>query len=196
MRAIAVIFHYSIPVLSHEVRDKLTLRSVFLWSFIVATVIYIVNGLVLALYFGDAANTQCNLNWRGYVGCAARDANGDLPVSTWARCVRAVVLIFPPLDVLSGFPLNAVTLGNNLLTAFTGIASPTLAQHEGWWDMVLPTAWRCGRRASNAAYASVDANSVTPRDSIGVARVLACLEAGKGVGLPPCVVAGGGGGGR
>lgn len=29
-----------------------------------------------------------------------------------------MIVLFPPLDIISAFPLNAVTLGNNLLTTF------------------------------------------------------------------------------
>ncbi len=32
----------------------------------------------------------------------------------FAKCVKSYVVLFPALDVASAFPLNAITLGNNL----------------------------------------------------------------------------------
>ena len=80
---VSVIFHYSIPVLSQEVQHKQQLPAVFKWAFIVSSTVYMVNGLLLGLYFGADARTQCNLNWQGYVGCAVPDANGQVWSSLW-----------------------------------------------------------------------------------------------------------------
>ena len=32
--------------------------------------------------------------------------------------ISYLVVLFPPIDIISAFPLNAITLGNNLLCAF------------------------------------------------------------------------------
>jgi hypothetical protein len=39
-------------------------------------------------------------------------------LSAWALIISYIVVLFPPLDVISAFPLNGLTLGNNLMTAF------------------------------------------------------------------------------
>ncbi len=62
-------------------------------------------------------NSQCNLNWQDYYGCAEVGPDNK-PVGHapgWAYFIRIIILIFPALDVMSAFPLNAVTLGNNLM---------------------------------------------------------------------------------
>lgn len=190
----AFIFHHSIPVLSQPVANKLSLRNVFLAAFLVVTIAYAAIGIVVSTAFGPEVNSQCNLNWRQYVGCMAlppgysRDAAaaagvqadsmgsggsaaavvarsllqlllrggvGALPralpsapaclsPSSWdascidwgsrpvyATAISFVVLIFPALDVLSAFPLNAITLGNTLMSACLGeaaLAPPTPAE--------------------------------------------------------------------
>ena len=56
--------------------------------------------------------TQVNLYWRYYEGCKA---SPDAHTSAWAQFAKFVILIFPALDVMSAYPLNAMTLGNNLM---------------------------------------------------------------------------------
>lgn len=175
----AFIFHHSIPGLSAPVGDKAGLPRMFATAFGIITLFYASVGLLVAVFFGDAVNSQCSLNWRQYVGCMPRPANYTLAYGgveqgprglvsalaaafsgagagegllrsrgltapacsspdTWApdgSCVdwesrppyahalAFVVLIFPALDVLSAFPLNAITLGNNLMSAVLGEAS-------------------------------------------------------------------------
>jgi len=131
----AFIFHHSVPVLSQPVADKRSLRTVFLVAFLIVGAAYAGLGVVLAGWFGEHVDAQCNLNWRQYVGCAAPHADGS-PVtlgdrSGAAAAVSFVVLIFPALDVLSAFPLNAVTLGNNLMSACYGAAAGAGADADG-----------------------------------------------------------------
>jgi amino acid permease len=184
------IFHHSIPGLSQPVANKTTLPRMFAVTFVIITVFYASVGLLVAVFFGPAVNSQCSLNWREYVGCMPRPANYTLGVeaaaaggtsfgrsllttlasmalpggassavagggggprgllaaagltapactdaSTWAadgtcvdwqsrpvyaKAISFIVLIFPALDVLSAFPLNAITLGNNLMSAVLG----------------------------------------------------------------------------
>ena len=51
----------------------------------------------------------------------------------YATIISFIVLIFPALDVLSAFPLNAITLGNNLMSAVLGEAAlmpPTVEEER------------------------------------------------------------------
>lgn len=152
----ASIFHHSIPVLSQSVKDKSRLRSIFAVAFGVTTGFYVVIGMVISLYFGDQVNSQCNLNWKDYVGCSKIE-NGHRvgSVPWWAHLIRIVVLIFPALDVMSAFPLNAVTLGNNLMVSFTGHGSHALVPGESWWNLLCTSRWRQHFCKDKAAYASV-----------------------------------------
>ena len=53
---------------------------------------------------------------------------------TYAHIISFIVLIFPALDVLSAFPLNAITLGNNLMSALLGeksLIAPIDADDDG-----------------------------------------------------------------
>lgn len=147
----ALIFHYSVPVLSHEVADKTALRGIFLTAFAVAAGSYVSLAIIVSTYFRDTVNTQCNLNWKDYVGCAASDAGAE-SASGWAKAARFFVLIFPAIDVLSGFPLNAITLGNNLLAAVMGLPAPMMESDERWVDTVCPAA--CRRRGQR--YSAVE----------------------------------------
>ena len=49
-----------------------------------------------------------------------------------------------PLCLFSwtAFPLNAVTLGNNLMVSFVGYGSAALGPEERWFNLVCPARWR------------------------------------------------------
>lgn len=174
----AFIFHHSVPILAQPLKDKKNIRSVFMMAFVITGVAYVAIGFLVALFFGESVDAQCNLNWKDYVGCmatpsswgsesevggtfsfaaatarvlhatryntaASGGSNALAPApllapscnttATWddtcvdtsnrpayASLISFVVLIFPALDVLSAFPLNAMTLGNNLMSACLG----------------------------------------------------------------------------
>lgn len=126
----AYIFHHSTPVISQVVADKRAIPRAFALALAIAGSFYSLLGVTVAAWFGDDVNPQCNLNWKSYVGCVAPKADGR-PVTMddqgWgARLLSFVVLVFPALDVLSAFPLSAITLGNNLRSAI----NPKLLQSE------------------------------------------------------------------
>jgi amino acid permease len=109
----ANIFHHSIPALAQPVRDKTQVGNIFSATLSVCFVAYLAIGLSVALYFGDHMATASNLNWATYVGVAG-------PSRSWmlkfiAVLVSRFVVLFPACDVASAFPLNAITLGNNLM---------------------------------------------------------------------------------
>ena len=126
----AFIFHHSTPVISQVVADKTQIPRAFGIAFGITASFYALLGVTLASWFGSAINPQCNLNWKDYVGCVAPHADGS-PVTRedqpgWARALSFIVLVFPALDVLSAFPLSAITLGNNLRSAI----NPKLLEAE------------------------------------------------------------------
>lgn len=105
----AFIYHHSIAGLSHPVRDKKLLGSIFLTTFLICAGAYGTIAVLLANYFGPHMAQSSNLEWQDY-GTGAGRGQGV------ARAVAFYILLFPALDVASAFPLNAITLGNNILS--------------------------------------------------------------------------------
>lgn len=113
--AFAFLFHHSVPALAEPITEKKMLNSVFQTSLLVTLVFYIALGVIISAYFGTNTLSSSNLNWKGYIG------HGTSSHTPWpASIARFFVLLFPAFDVASAFPLNAFTLGNNLMTAYYG----------------------------------------------------------------------------
>lgn len=58
-------------------------------------------GLAAAYVLGDDVDPSCNLNWRSHVSPA----------------LGLAVSLFPAIDCLSVFPMNAIFLSNNVMAA-------------------------------------------------------------------------------
>lgn len=122
------IFHHSIPGLSATVKDKSSLSRLFLSVFVIINMAYALIGIVVAYYFGDKVKSSANLNWIDYAAGPA----------AWRNALGFFVVVFPALDVLSAFPLNGITLGNNMSAAYYGQS----AQYTLRTDRFARTAWR------------------------------------------------------
>ena len=118
----AHIYHHSIPGLSHPVADKKKLSGIFRATTVFSTIAYAFIGLVLGSAFGENVEQSSNLNWKGFTGgTAVLNNDGQIiSVAWWAKAISLYVLCFPALDVISAFPLNAITLGNNMMGSFYG----------------------------------------------------------------------------
>lgn len=111
----------------------------FTASFSVTASFYIAIGIAITIYMGDSVKEQCNLNWDGYMGANVGVGAGNATAAAatarallsginknnvgqpWgAQAVVYTVLLFPGIDVLSAYPLCAITLGSNLMSAFYG----------------------------------------------------------------------------
>eukprot|EP01034_Spumella_vulgaris_P023526 gene23526-29750_t len=114
--AYAFIFHHSVPSLAHPVQDKKSLVSIFTYALLISLAAYALVGVVVSQFFGSNLSTASNLNWETYVG--VRNADGSVPF--YAHVVAFFVVLFPALDVASAYPLNAYTLGNNMMSAYYG----------------------------------------------------------------------------
>ncbi len=91
------------------------LRGVFALSGCVLTVLYILISVTVTWVFvmnGKSVPGTINLAWNSYGGDDA--TGGDL-------FVKYLVVFFPPLDVLSGFPIQATALTNNIVSLFFGV---------------------------------------------------------------------------
>ena len=116
----AFIFHHSAPGVAEPVRDKRALPGIYSVGFVVTGTGYLILATLTAFYFGDSVKGQASLSWEGYVGCMPLDMSAEeaLRSRPWLPAAVAIfILVFPALDVLSAFPLNAVTLANSLATA-------------------------------------------------------------------------------
>jgi len=106
----ANIYHHSIPNLAKTLRDRTRLVELFSWVFVVVNLAYALIGVSIAVYFGNDTATSANIHWVKYIG-------GN---QGWSDFASFFVVVFPALDVLSASPLNGITLGNNMCSAFTG----------------------------------------------------------------------------
>lgn len=112
----AYIFHHSIPALSAPIEDKLMLPKVFGAALAICFIGYVLLASVVAEYFGPYALPSSNLNWEHYTGVL----NEDGSVPAYASIIAFFVILFPALDVASAFPLNAFSLGNNMMSSYYG----------------------------------------------------------------------------
>lgn len=121
--AFAQIYHHSIPGLSLPVADKKLLPTVFRSTTLFCTFAYSFIGCFLGLALGQNIEESSNLNWEGLAASPTS--------SSWMRAISRYVVLFPAIDVVSAFPLNAITLGNNMLAAFYG--SRIHEVENNWW---------------------------------------------------------------
>eukprot|EP00761_Pharyngomonas_kirbyi_P013833 gb/GECH01013862.1/.p1 GENE.gb/GECH01013862.1/~~gb/GECH01013862.1/.p1 ORF type:complete len:606 (+),score=81.08 gb/GECH01013862.1/:1-1818(+) len=110
------IMHHSAPGLSEPVTKKKRVGHMFYSVFITTFFGYSLLGLVLTLYYGKNISPTCSLNFSYYRGGAAFGESKPW----WAYIIQYIIVLFPAIDVCSAFPLNGVTLGNNLLAGFIG----------------------------------------------------------------------------
>lgn len=135
----ANIFHHSIPGLAHPVGDKRKVGKVFTATNIFTVAAYIILGLTLGAAFGKGINQSSNLNWSTFhAGTGHVDDNGNVvEAAWWTRVISHYIMLFPAVDVVSAFPLNAITLGNNIFGAAYGKRI-----HEVEQDRFLRTCFR------------------------------------------------------
>lgn len=120
----SALFHNGIPVLSEPVADKKRLGDVFKATLVLCSVLFWTLGYFIANFFGHNVEQSTNLNWRDYVGGTGHPTRDDdqwsagwTGTAIWAEALSFFVLVFPAINVVSSFPLNAIVLGNNLMAA-------------------------------------------------------------------------------
>ncbi len=105
------IFHHSIPGLVKPIRHKQHVNRIFLLVLLTTFFLYTLVGEAVALYYGSSTSQTCSLDWADYRGGASADES----VPGWASFLSYMVVLFPVFDILSAFPLNAITLANNIM---------------------------------------------------------------------------------
>jgi hypothetical protein len=111
----ALIFHYSVPTLSQAIREKEKLATIFAIGMIICAAFYAAVGASVSLYFGDYVFQSSNINWTNYVG-DVESTSFVLRVLT--KLISFIIVFFPAFDVISIYPLCAITLGNNLMSIY------------------------------------------------------------------------------
>jgi len=114
--SVALNFHFIIPDLIKPVSNKQYLLHMTSSALLVATIFYALMGILVSLYFGPNTRSLATLNWQTYT---AMDGGwgGDLYQRPWyAVVIQLLVMLFPIFDMLSVFPLVAVSLGDNIVS--------------------------------------------------------------------------------
>jgi hypothetical protein len=111
-------FHHSIPALSEPAANKRQLGSMFTVALLCCFVSYTLIGVIVSLYFGNTILSSSNLNWEHFSASSSSSSSPRHLLHLFQKALGSFVIIFPALDVSSAFPLNAITLGNNLYTTF------------------------------------------------------------------------------
>jgi len=113
--AVSFNVQYNLPDVIQPVRasDKKKIAKVVALGMLVATLFYLFLGWVSALLFGPKTLALVTLNWEHYSGVTGGWGGG--PTTWWATLIKLAIIFFPVMNVLSSYPLVAVTLGDNLL---------------------------------------------------------------------------------
>jgi len=102
--------------------DKRKIGGVFIATNLFTTTAYLILGLSLASAFGKSIEQSSNLNWSYFhANTGQLDSQGKIVgAAWWTQAVSMYVMLFPAIDVVSAFPLNAITFGNSLFGAAYG----------------------------------------------------------------------------
>lgn len=115
------LFHNGIPVLSEPIEDKQKVASMFRWTIMVCCVIFWLFGFFIANLFGENVKQSANLQWNDYVGGTGYLGRyGWEGTALWSQGLSVFVVVFPALNCISSFPLNAIVLGNNMMATIYG----------------------------------------------------------------------------
>ena len=109
------LFHHSIPNLSFPLRPQSRVPHVFTAVLCTTFALYASLGICVGLFYGSSVQSTCTLSWADYTGRPDKDTASR---PAWAAFISYVIVLFPPIDVLSAFPLNCITLANNVMAAF------------------------------------------------------------------------------
>ena len=109
----SLLFQHSVPGLIHPIKDKRKVLRVLISAIVSTSALYICLGSLCAIYFGSSVKESVNLNWKSFSFGVDRITSSAVQI--WAiELLRYIVVLFPAVDVLSVFPLIAITLGNSL----------------------------------------------------------------------------------
>lgn len=139
----AILFHHGIPGMAKDVGDKSNMHNIFGTTLALCIGAYAVIGVVDSWYFGEHIEQSVNLNWSNFHyhyegGCRGRsgDRCGGDSFGGWiASVVSFYTVIFPAIDVISAFPLQAHVLSS--IFRYSLLANKVPAEKEKY------LAWFC-----------------------------------------------------
>jgi len=109
----AQLIHYGVPGIVQPVRDKSKLVWIFSIGCTITMLMYLALGILCSMYFGHDTKQLITLNWTGYNGDFHSSSEG-VHKEWWAYIISYTVILFPVATTTTGFPLIAITLGNNI----------------------------------------------------------------------------------
>jgi len=112
--SVALNFHFSAPEIICPMKSKTHVFAVTSSALGVAFGFYFAVGVMTSMYFGPHTLPLATLNWQNYTGMEG-GWGGNLEARPWyALFVQLWVMLFPVFDMLSVFPLVAITLAENI----------------------------------------------------------------------------------
>eukprot|EP01135_Chromosphaera_perkinsii_P002355 Nk52_evm9s222 gene=Nk52_evmTU9s222 len=126
----SLLFQHSIPGLIHPIKNKRRVVSVLVSAIVTTAVLYVLLGTLCACYFGAAAEESINLNWKAFT-FGVDEGSATFFKNTLLRFFRYIIVLFPAVDVLSVFPLIAITLGNSLEYSVGRVLLSASTEREG-----------------------------------------------------------------
>jgi len=120
----AQMMHNAAPNIAQPLRDKSKLPFVFLGAFAVTFGIYVLVGIICAVYFGEHVLETVTLMWANFNGWKPAGS----PIPWWAEAIHWILSLFPPIDVISAYPLGSIALATNLFS----ILPKEVQQHPRW----------------------------------------------------------------
>lgn len=118
--AFSCMLHHSVPQISTPVLvaddgnfSCFTLNWIFRCAFALSAVVYVVFGAIVASFFGDQTRSAVNLDWASY-----RTASASRFSQACGVAISRYIVLYPALNVISVYPLSAVTLGDALHATF------------------------------------------------------------------------------
>lgn len=119
--AFSCTLHHSVPQITMPVvpRDDLdfdyfTLNWIFRGSFALSAAVYVVFAAVIATFFGEDTRSSVNLDWADY----RMQSSSSRFTRVCSSIVMRYVVLYPAVNVVSSYPLSAVTLGDALLATY------------------------------------------------------------------------------
>eukprot|EP00698_Gefionella_okellyi_P018851 TRINITY_DN56_c0_g1_i1.p1 TRINITY_DN56_c0_g1~~TRINITY_DN56_c0_g1_i1.p1 ORF type:complete len:528 (-),score=74.73 TRINITY_DN56_c0_g1_i1:1104-2615(-) len=127
----AQMMHNAAPNIAQPVRDKSKLPYIFIAAFATTFGAYALIGVLCAVFFGGAVAPTVTLMWSNFNGWL----NASVPAPWWAEAVHWILALFPPIDVISAYPLGSISLATNLMSSLP----LSLRRHPRWKLVKLGT---------------------------------------------------------
>ncbi|KAH3745833.1 Transmembrane protein [Pelomyxa schiedti] len=111
--AYVFVVQYNMPEILTPVKSKKKLKGIMIFNLLTVAIVTVGVGILCAWFFNGTIEPLCILNWRFFTGLGPSGwSEGERTWFAWFTYI--VILLFPVVDLISIFPLVAVTLSDNL----------------------------------------------------------------------------------